>query len=524
MRSRRRGRPQAITPVAEPTDADTRERPAERADDSAGGYALVRILGIGSRSTVHLGRAAREVRHGDSVAVKVIGSAVSDESVDAEVAALCAHGSHHVVRLIDLSIVGPRARCLILERLGGSLDELLAHRSRIRVGEAVTVLASVARGVHDLHLAGWSHRKLSAREILFDPSGRPVIVGLGSATRLGTGRRTVQEEAREDWTAFRHLVKQMFERVDLEGREAAELALLEALDAVVEPGASIGIVGRIEDAIFAIAPAAPVVFATSTNLLEGRSGRAEREFDELVSPGGADRQSAQARWPVRPRSATQSASSRPGRRARLETAAIELLDRPVSNLVRERVLSGFSRHRRPLIVAGAAGLVVLTLSLALVPSDDDQPHAATRSAVPASPTAGTSTGSAAAGEPTPSTTEPSNSAVTQDDDSVGATQNLIEERQRCLELLVLSCVEKVDQPGSALLEADRSAIARAHSDKGSERPLDYTKHAVSLIERTGNSALLDLVPSRDSPADSKPASALAIKGEAGWRLREIFSA
>jgi hypothetical protein len=50
-----------------------------------------------------------------------------------------------------------------------------------------------------------------------------------------------------------------------------------------------------------------------------------------------------------------------------------------------------------------------------------------------------------------------------------------------------------------------------------------SRHMVSLLDRSGNVMLVALAPP-DSPSgpQTKPASALAIKGEAGWRLRDIY--
>jgi hypothetical protein len=105
---------------------------------------------------------------------------------------------------------------------------------------------------------------------------------------------------------------------------------------------------------------------------------------------------------------------------------------------------------------------------------------------------------------------------------------LFVERARCLAAASLACLEGADQLGSAVLDADQSAVARARGGATAHHGPDYTRYQASLIERTGNSALVELAPpasgsgARAAPENSKPASVLVIKGEAGWRLREIF--
>ncbi|MDQ1582161.1 MAG: hypothetical protein QOF36_215, partial [Microbacteriaceae bacterium] len=203
-------------------------------------------------------------------------------------------------------------------------------------------------------------------------------------------------------------------------------------------------------------------------------------------------------------------------------------------------------RRRLLWFAGGVAAVLVTLALAGLPSGRAE-------SLDSEPARGSPTGTAggsARGSPepipspkrTPSPTQPStiggSPAGTGDpnlagapilsDDPVVATGALLEERRRCLSTASLACLEGTDQLGSALLDADQSAVARSRGGTTAAAEPDYASYQASLIERTGNSALIGLAPPgtgggvTPAPENSKPASVLVIKGEAGWRLREIF--
>ena len=77
------------------------------------------------------------------------------------------------------------------------------------------------------------------------------------------------------------------------------------------------------------------------------------------------------------------------------------------------------------------------------------------------------------------------------------------------------CLDGVDEPGSSALDADRRAI-RGILD-GGEAPPHPDVRSPTLVERLGDSALVDLGP------DSDPASVLLLKGEAGWRIRDYLA-
>ena len=82
------------------------------------------------------------------------------------------------------------------------------------------------------------------------------------------------------------------------------------------------------------------------------------------------------------------------------------------------------------------------------------------------------------------------------------------------ELSVL-CLDGVAQEGSAAHASD-AAVIRALQAGGELTPqAAIVSGQLTLVERLGDSALVTL----GAPADSEPASALVMRGEAGWRIR-----
>jgi hypothetical protein len=113
------------------------------------------------------------------------------------------------------------------------------------------------------------------------------------------------------------------------------------------------------------------------------------------------------------------------------------------------------------------------------------------------------------------------------DDPAAAALALLQLRERCLAEGSVLCLDGVDQAGSVAMAADSYTVrqaagtadgaARPPDDRGVEEP-GFT---ATIQERRGNAALIVLTPAEGGP-QTQPASTLVIKGEAGWRLRELF--
>jgi serine/threonine protein kinase len=488
------------------------------------GYRVVRKLGAGERAVVYLGHSLGSDDAEPSAALKVFGADVEDSSIAAEVAALSAARSAHVVRLVDVAAGTGEPRCLVLERLsGGSLSALLRERASVRAGEAVTILASVARGLEDLHRAGFAHGRVTLATVMFTETGRPVLIGLGHAVVAG------EPSNASDYGQLGIIAQALLSRVDREGRAEAIDAMVEWLAMAHGGHIPSRRAGELEELVFAIAQPVPVRLRTRSR---GSPGRPVPE-----TPRGAH---ATTHIDVA-HATTLADGAHATTLAEVVRAAID--GRPL-RLVLGTLAERVRPRRRLLWFSGALAAVLVALALTSLPSgraDSLGAGSARGSPVPT----GSSVGSAESSAPGSAPGSPDSSPVSStgasssgvsgssktsaaDDDPVAATAALLVARTRCLAEASLACLEGTDQIGSALLDADQSTVARARGGTAKPAGSDYARYQASLIERTGNSALVGLTPpstgsgATASPGNSKPASVLVIKGEAGWRLREIF--
>ena len=101
---------------------------------------------------------------------------------------------------------------------------------------------------------------------------------------------------------------------------------------------------------------------------------------------------------------------------------------------------------------------------------------------------------------------------------MSATAQLLELRASCFATLDQACLAQVAQPDSAIERADLDLLAQARS--GAAVPIDeFALDAITITAEMGSAVLL-AVPYAD--AQREPASLLVMRGEAGWRLRELF--
>ncbi len=187
-------------------------------------------------------------------------------------------------------------------------------------------------------------------------------------------------------------------------------------------------------------------------------------------------------------------------------------------------------HHRPLLVAVIGGAGILMLALTLFPvsgraGETGTPETArTNGATQVNGTPGVADSSTlsttTADVPADAAGSASQAAIA-GDDPIAAVLALLERRAACLATTSLVCLVDVDQTGSAMLASD-SYDARERQQGLSGRDVaDYAGYSPSLAERSGDLAVVVLTP---VPGQQKgqPASVLVVKGEDGWRLREIF--
>ena len=456
--------------------------------DAIGGYRVIRKLGSGGRSEVFLGRAESAPGSAPQLAaVKVFRPGASLASIDAEIHALSSLDSPHIVSLLDLASGPGNLPALILQRLApGGLVGLLAGRSTLLAGEAVTILAPIALAVDHLHGRGFAHGHLSSSAVHFDASGAPVLIGFGSASRVAAfgdelsqqpspAEREADDGVRRDLASLTALIRTVLSRVD-GGAVGLEFLGAGAAGAPVPRSPM-----ELAELLFALAPALPVSF--------------EQPADEAAS--GAIQPLA-----IRPEQAeagTALAGSTPSRELGAITAPVQrwALDR-VRPL---RAMLGAVR-KRIWVVAGV-GVAALIASVLLASA----PTSAGLSSAPPSP-------SAVAPEPAVA-----DSAIA-GDDPVAAASALIQSRQACFRDRSIVCLDGVDQPDSAAWQSDVDAI-RDLQDGGELQNL-VTGPAGELIERLGGSALVSLGPPQGGT--NATASVLIVKTEAGWRIRSLLPA
>jgi serine/threonine protein kinase len=431
-----------------------------------------------------------------TAAIKVYRPATPAARIDAEVAALCAVRNPHLLELLDLATTEDGLACLVLERCDtGGLAQLVSDRSGISPGEAVTILAPLVAAVAALHEAGYAHRDIRLSNVLFSSSGAPVLCGFGEAVETGAAPTPAGLAAHDvvidDRRQLLLVVRAVLERCD----EPLHLPLDDWLER--HPPDADDFVQRLSDAIFEIAEPQPV------------------RLRERASRPAATVARAPAAAPV------DAAPARP--------AAWRSLLSGVAWVARH---ARGVRRRYWSIAAGVAACLVVALFA--VPQGQS-PQASSPSSLvtpqPAAPAAGNKAGEQSEGDevgrdsrgvregatPPPADEQPAVKAVL-GDDPVAALVELLAERERCVRDLSVLCLEALLQEGSAALEHDTALIRAVQA--GGEQTADATvlTSGPVLVERLGDSALLDL---GDVP-HTQPASALVMRGEAGWRIRDYL--
>ena len=169
--------------------------------DLLGKYQITRELGEGGMARVF---AARHVKLGHEVAVKVLLERYADDAViaerfDREAHALSRLKSRHVVRVIDVDVTADGAPYLVMEHLDGNdLEVEIAHRGALPAQEAARIVAQVCAGIEEAHTAGLVHRDLKPSNVFLtnEADGRVARVldfGIAMLEEEGDARLTKAE-------------------------------------------------------------------------------------------------------------------------------------------------------------------------------------------------------------------------------------------------------------------------------------------------------------------------------------------
>jgi hypothetical protein len=416
-------------------------------------------------------------------------SALDAAAFGRKAAALLSTRSDHLPQVRDIASLGEH-RELVLEPADGlSLGVLLGQRRRLPAGEAVTIVIGAARAVTALHGAGYCSVDLGDDGIRFDLDGRPLVVGLD---RLHETIQAGSAALGDDWRE----VGALADRLGLvaHGRAGgalgpAQAGLAFALAAVAGQEGDAA-VEALEDALFDVAEPAAVQLGPAADASTGGGRPAQ------VPEAARRRPKASHRRPT---------GSRLIEAFEAGPAALLAAPRARARAFAREAAARASGRSRLLVIGGLVAAALTVVALLLLPTGGGAAPEAVHAPAEGSAAAARATGAPSA-SPAPSASGPVGAAQT-GSDPVAAATALLTERDGCLSLAGdarAACLGRV---------ADGSSSALAEP----ARPLAGL--APSLLERTGDTALIALTP---PDAKTRPASALLMRTEAGWRLRQLY--
>ncbi len=523
--------------------------------EAIAGYRLVRRLAVGTRSTVFLARAEslggdRGSRQDDglsrwatlnsgSVALKVFDHGTPAGLVDDEIAALSAVVHPHIVRLTDVASGPDGLPCLIMDRVNGpSLLRILGSRNVLLPGEATTILAPICSAVQSLHESGHSHGFITPGKILLASGGAPVLLGFGRSADRRAGdtqdaawRRVVLADQR----SLVNLCLSVFGTIgspnddDLvrigdsgsgPGGEDDLRCGQEALVEMLGSGPIDAFLPRLERWLFEQAAPIPVrqeEFGLGAVISAAGELSGARSLGQST-PHPPIAEFSLLEWPE-PEEQALAPEQRIGRGTL--SSMLRMLPLPdwvqkASSPPRAPVLTKFRGRPVAVAVVVAVALVVSVLVLLPESSSHHQGEAASSSN-------GTFSGQAAENAAEGSQAEAD--AVTADDPAA-ALVALSARRDRCLVLKSVDCLGGVHQWQSASGARDAALISSVPEGQSAEF-VPFDTASLTTVERTGDSAIVSATTwpeELDGPTagNDKPASFLLMKGEAGWRLRDVF--
>ena len=489
-----------------------------------GGYRVVRLLALGSRACTVLMHAAEETRVARLFSISCTPSLIDGElAVHDAVRESAATLRDHAVELDDLVTLSDGRLALLFGHVGGPpLDEVLtAHRGRLTLGEAVTILAPLVSALDAAHAAGITGIGLRAADIRFSTAGAPVLTRLHGAVVgpiLPERFRALEADYLADTSAFARLCVVVSSSVSHPDRAALDTALQAPTQ------------GRsLAHALFDLAPPTPVriVGLELANDLHADSIAADSESVDVPQVpsalAGVD--------PVRLPDALQTAVDTLRLLGMPSTVVttIEAAAHRVVGVWRRLVARGnrflplvtlrFRGVRPRFVLSAAAGAAALVVAIVLM--------AGSGGAADAGDTAMNGDTGQRSDSHDPASADPAQSVPAQSAaESVPHPEP--EQWQAIVETLVIrwmdcrsalgpshesGCVREVVHDGSA---AELLIMTEDPRHELLERWSALSGDAV-VVERMGAAVLIDLVT-----AGTTTASLLVVRSEAGWRVRDVI--
>lgn len=524
-----------------------------RAGEVVAGYRLVRKLGEGSRAEVFLGVGLATVSGSGTepadaalalagrsepatpgmppdapVALKIFRPHLRPADVDSEAGALARVRHPHALQLLDIERVPGRSPVLITERVAGpTLASILATRSDLLAGEAITMLAPLASAVASLHTAGVVHGSIGVPRIIFRSTGAPVLCGFSRAQLFDGPRTPAGLSADGRVTADRRAIARLGLLVIERVRGHALDELRDWIHAQAEaPGDEFLL--QFESALFDAALAEPVQFTTA-GTSHAVAGVIRFAGDDSPDSGMVPTPEPRGWFDPRGRASGRAGGSASG--SAVGSAAWRTVLGRTHRSAPEAISAGLAvirEHlrtvRRPVwVVAGLVAALVVATVVVVPVLDRSGPGGSVETPVVES--GQHSPAPSASADPKPTNGAMDGDSAIEGDDPVAAARALLARRNACFRQLSVLCLDDVDQFGSEALASDTEMVRLVQAG-GELKDSTISTGTVTVIEELGDSVLIDLGVASSAKSGtaghSKPASLLVMRSEAGWRIRDYL--
>ncbi|GAB3293688.1 serine/threonine-protein kinase [Pseudoclavibacter terrae] len=430
----------------------------------------------------------------------------------------------------DIGQTEHRDAVVVLEATeGSSVEELLDRPHPLTAGEIVTILASIAETLVELHEHGVAVGPFGCDDVRLTLAGRPVLKSWQTVTRLEQKGRPNAGVLR-DWRSFESLADLVLAQLPPETELPA--ALEREFDRCLSGEIDEGLGARLIDALFTWQDATDIhdpavgeprpwraVLAEQVPGAVSGSPVIDPSSDGPVGGGGGptllDGDNRGEDPSGRLVHATREVASRRERRTRRHRGGSRA---PQPSAI-----------RMPYRIAAVAALVMCMCAVVIGvassrsggdgadgPSDGGAvPTASQQTQQPQEATAPEVQTPAQPEQSAPAEAVQDWRTAAATDDPAAAAAALVARRTECLATAAAGCLEEVYQSDAPGLHAD------LNRPEGAQDEL-VSLPAATLRDRYGDFAVVELWPQGAAQtAETPPASLTIARGEAGWRLRDV---